>query len=119
MSLNWDTTRCNPPLPKDDDDKNLRTTLIWGAMAVDLGSVTAKNVDEWMFRLKYQEVIGLDYISLYEMSDKPDVLRAGLTRWIGLSTNVPTLPRKKWLAKVTGLMEKRVMETMDLVEVEK
>lgn len=115
MSLDWNTTRCNPPLPKDDDDKNMRTTLIWGAMAVDLGGVTAKNVDEWMFRLKYQEVVGLDYISLGEMDR--DMLRAGLTRWIGLGTNVATLTRKKWLAKVTGLMEKRVMETMDLVEV--
>lgn len=117
MSLDWNTTRCNPPHPKDDDDKNLRTTLIWGAMGVDMGSITAKNVEEWMFRLKFQEVIRLDYLSLGEMSDKPDALRAGLTRWIGLSTNVPSLTRKKWLAKVTGLMEKRVMQTMDLVEV--
>lgn len=119
MSLDWNTEKCKPPLPEGDDDKNLRTTLIWGALAVDLASITAKNVEEWMFRLKYQEVVGLDYLSLGEMSDKPDILRAGLTRWIGLSTNVPTLTRKKWLAKVTGLMEKRVMETMDLVEVEK
>lgn len=117
MSLDWDTNACKPPLPIDDDDKILRTTLIWGALAVDLASITAKNVEEWMFRLKYQEVIGLDYLSLGEMDR--DMLRAGLTRWIGLSTNVPTLTRKKWLAKVTGLMEKRVMETMNLVEVEK
>lgn len=115
MSLDWNTTRCDPPLPKDDDDRDLRTTLIWGAMAVDLGSVTAKNIEEWMFRMKYQEVVGLDYISLGDMDG--DSLRAGLTRWIGLSTNVAPLTRKKWLAKVTGLMERRVMETMDLVEV--
>lgn len=119
MSLDWNTEKCKPPLPEGDDDKNLRTTLIWGSLAVDLGSITDKNVEEWMFRLKFQEAIGLDYLSLGEMSDSPKALRAGLTRWIGLTTNVPTLTRKKWLAKVTGLMEKRVMETMDLVEVEK
>lgn len=118
MSLDWNTTRCNPPLPKDDDDKNMRTTMIWGSMAVDLGSITAKNVEEWMFRLKFQEAIGLDYLSLGDMSDKPDILRAGLTRWIGLSTNVPTMTRKKWVAKVVNLMEKRVTKNLDLVELE-
>jgi len=118
MSLDWDTEKCNPPLPKDDDDKDLRTTLIWGALAVDLGSITAKNVEEWMFRLKFQEAIGLDYLSLGEMSEKPDLLRAGLTRWIGLTTNVQTMTRKKWVTKVVNLMEKRVTQDLNLVELE-
>jgi len=118
MSLDWDTEKCNPPLPKDDDDKDLRTTLIWGALAVDLGSITAKNVEEWMFRLKFQEAIGLDYLSLGEMSNDPDALRAGLTRWIGLTTNVQTMTRKKWVTKVVNLMEKRVTQDLNLVELE-
>ena len=118
MSLDWDTEKCNPPLPEGDDDKNLRTTLIWGSLAVDLGSITAKNVEEWMFRLKFQEAIGLDYLSLGEMSDDPDALRAGLTRWIGLTTNVQTMTRKKWVTKVVNLMEKRVTQDLNLVELE-
>lgn len=106
MSLDWSTNKCDPPLPKDSDDAALRTTLTWGAMAVDLGSITEKNVDEWLFRLYFQEQVGLDYISLGEMTMQD--VREGLLRWKGLSTNVQTLTRKQWLAKVVKNMEERV-----------
>lgn len=106
MSLDWNTERCDPPLPKDDDDKALRTTLIWGSMAVDLGSITENNIDEWMFRLYFQERVGMDYISLGEMTIEE--VRAGLVRWTGLATNVQTRTRKQWLAKELSFLEQRV-----------
>lgn len=106
MSLDWSTQQCDPPLPKNSDDSALRNTLTWGSMAVDLGSITAKNIDEWMFRLYFQETVGLDYISLGQMTMQD--VREGLVRWKGLSTNVQTLTRKQWLAKVMKNMEERV-----------
>lgn len=118
MSLDWNTTRCDPPLPKDDDDRDLRHTLIWGAMAVDLQKITDKNIEEWVFRLKFQEAIGLDYISLGDMSSDLESLRAGLRRWVGLGTNVATLTRPQWLKKVTALVAGRVMRDIQPVEVE-
>lgn len=114
MSLDWNTNRCDPPLPKDSDDAALRTTLVWASMAVDLGDITAKNIDEWMFRLYFQETAGMDYISLGDMTQ--DDVRAGLVRWTGLSTNVQTLTRKKWLAKEMNLLERRVERSIRQAE---
>lgn len=114
MSLDWSTQQCDPPLPKNSDDSALRNTLTWGSMAVDLGSITDKNVDEWLFRLYFQEEIGMDYISLGEMTME-DVL-AGLIRWKGLSTNVQTLTRKQWIAKQMKIMEDRVARKIRRVE---
>jgi hypothetical protein len=113
MSLDWDSTKCSPPLPQTDDEKHDRNTLVWGAMAVDLGRITDSNVEEWVFRLFYQRDAGLDYISLGEL--KPSEVRAMVNRWIGLRTNVLTLTRKQWVKKCADLMERR---TMELVRVE-
>jgi hypothetical protein len=114
MSLDWDSTKCSPPLPQTDDEKHDRNTLVWGALGIDLSSITSKNVEEWVFRLFHQKAIGLDYISIGEM--RPSEVRAMVKRWIGLRTNVPTLTRKQWLAKSSGLMEKRTMEVVAVEE---
>jgi len=105
MSLDWSTTNCAEPLPQTDDEKAIRTALIWATIGLDLGSITADNVDEWLFRLWYQHRCNLDFIWL---GDKPDPkeVEGWVRRWIGLSTNVITLPRKKWLARVQKILVK-------------
>jgi len=40
MSLDWDTTKCDPPHPVDQDDARMREALIWTTVGVDLGSIT-------------------------------------------------------------------------------
>jgi hypothetical protein len=105
MSLDWSTTACAEPLPQNDDDKSIRTALIWAALGLDLGSIAADNVDEWLFRLWYQHRCNLDFIWLGDEPD-PKEVEGWVRRWIGLSTNVITLPRQKWLARVQKILVK-------------
>lgn len=111
MSLDWDSENCNPPLPQTPEEKQDRAMLIWASVACDLGSITEKSVDEWVFRLFYQKKVGLDHMYLAD-DFTPRDCEAVVRRWIGLVTNVTSIPRKKWLAKVTELMESRVKEEL-------
>lgn len=74
-------------------------TLIWMSMAVDLGTITEANLDEWNFR------VGL----LRKCSGRPhmtggvgdfDIQRQDLVNHIGMVTNVTTKKRSQWLARI-------------------
>jgi hypothetical protein len=84
----------------------MRDMLVWSALAVDLGEITKKNVDEWVWRLFYQakttEAMNLG-------TQTPAELRKSVERWVGLSTNILTLTRKQWLTKVTEMLERLVI----------
>ena len=101
MSLNWDSTNCNPAEPVDDNDFNGRECMIWGSIAVDLGEVNEKNVDEWMFRLRFLERIGRGITS----TPMPESI---VRRWVGLKMNVITENRKKWMKKRMDRLERDV-----------
>ena len=105
MSLDWTTNRCDPPLPKDDEDRHARDMLVWSALAIDLGEITKKNVDEWVWRLFYQRKT-TEAIYIPEKTTPAEVRRM-VERWVGLDTNVLTLSRKQWLKKVTEIMANR------------
>jgi hypothetical protein len=106
MSLDWSSDRCDPPQPKDTVERHARELLVWSSVAIDLGEITKKNVDEWVWRLWYQR-------KTTEAIDIPDEMtpaevRKVVERWVGLGTNVTTLTRKQWLKKVTEIMVKRI-----------
>ena len=47
MSLNYDTTKCNPPTPSNDEDKAVRDALVFHAMFIGLSEITTKNYKEF------------------------------------------------------------------------
>jgi len=111
MSLDWDTNKCAEPLPQTDEEKGIRHALIWATMALDLGSITEKNVDEWVFRLIHQKRLGLNYMYIDD-EVKPAEVEGWVRRWIGLYTNVSSKPRKQWLKRCCEILEKRTVEDL-------
>jgi hypothetical protein len=80
-------------------------------MALDLGSITEKNVDEWVFRLIHQKRLGLNYMYIDD-EVKPAEVEGWVRRWIGLYTNVSSKPRKQWLKRCCEILEKRTVEDL-------
>ena len=111
MSLDWSTSDCAEPLPKDEDEKCIRHALIWAAIGLDLGSITEKNVDEWVFRLWHQHRIKLDFMWLGE-DPNPKELEGWVRRWVGLSTNVTTRTRSAWLKRIGEVMERDTLNSI-------
>lgn len=111
MSLDWDTTKCDPPHPVDQDDARMREALIWTTVGVDLGSITEKNVDEWVWRLWHGHKIGLGYFHIRE-GTTPYQLETWVRRWVGLVCNVVSKPRKEWLKRVSEVMSTRTTEDL-------
>jgi hypothetical protein len=116
MSLDWDTTACDEPTPKTDEERDLRTALIWGSMAIGLGSITKANVNEWVWRLWHQRST-IDHIHLGEDAT-PEMVKEWVERWIGLTTNAPTMSRPRWLNRVKDIMAERTDRALRCIETE-
>lgn len=101
MSLNWDSNKCANPTPADENEAGGRECLIWGSIATDMGEITEKNVDEWLFRFKFLESVGKS------ITNQP-MTRSVIERWVGLRMNVVTLTRKKWMKRVMEQIERDV-----------
>lgn len=74
--------------------------LIWATMSVDLGSITEANIEEWFLRMTFVERLFGTFGTNGDGTPwriTPEVLR----RHIGLSTNVTTHTRAKWLKRQT------------------
>ncbi len=100
MSLDWSTNKCKlGELPENDDETTDRERLIWSSIAVDLGTITEANQQEWFVRQAVLDRLGL---AMFPDVPKAEWVRA-ITRWEGLSTNVVNLSRTKWLNKVRKL----------------
>lgn len=107
MALHWDSTKCVPPEPVDDNDHNGRELMIWGSVFTDMGEITEKNVDEWVFRIRFLEEIGAS------VSKEPIPNLEGLVRrWIGLKMNVFTETRRKWMNKRMKRVEQDVIRNI-------
>ena len=104
MALRWDSTTCVPPEPVDDNDHNGRELMIWGSVFTDMGEITEKNVDEWVFRIRFLEEIKRS-VSKEPIPDLEGLVR----RWIGLKMNVLTETRRKWLSKLVKRIEEVVI----------
>lgn len=111
MSLDWDCEQCANPIPADKEEAGIRTALIWACMGLDLGSITEKNVDEWVFRLFHAKRLGL---GMFHLDDEvtPAEAEGWVRRWIGMVTNAKTQPRKAWLKRCCEILEKRTVEEL-------
>ena len=73
--------------------------LIWLTMAIDLGGITPKNVDEFIVRLR-----------MYEMVAGPTNISAEAVRaHVGLSTNVSDTTDAQFAKKLSKLMRERAV----------
>ena len=102
MAISWDTSACSVPLPLNDDEASQRDTLIFLAVRLEAGDLTADTLREWMVRvLLLQRLTGMGppFDSDEEL---PNVLR----RWCGLTTNAGVVPRAEWInSNVNGITE--------------
>jgi hypothetical protein len=107
MSLNWnlskiantETTCWRKDSSGEEVMRGITHTLIFATMAVDLGEISAKNVDEWLVRL---QCIG----RVYADEGWSSITRQNLTDHIGLNTNVSNKTRKQFLAKMGKALER-------------
>ena len=95
----WNLITTNPHTRGTANEKwhTITDMLIWMTMAVDLGEITEDNLDEWEFRYGLlQGVNGPDFgikgVDFY-------LTREDLENHIGLSTNVGTISRTRWLTE--------------------
>jgi len=109
MSLNWNLSKiadyrtvCLREVePGVDELRGTTHNLIWLTMAVGMGTITPKNIDEWQFRLAV----------LNRLDEQPEMSEA-LTREVleahmGLETNVfPAQTRTKWLSGIAKQIER-------------
>lgn len=99
MSLDFETSKCNPPLPKDANDNSLREVLIFGSITTGIPDITEKNYKEVFARLHLAEkVYGAYRVRSAKKGPQPVYLKLSeVKRWIGLHTNVSTMTRAQFL----------------------
>jgi hypothetical protein len=124
MSLDFDFTKCVKPTDRfwvpdtspgaGKDRKVLRGVthvIVWQTMLVDLGSITEKNIDEWMFRTRLASRFTGD-LPINEFRGKNhlhrNITREELMDHIGLRTNVVSKSRAIWLKRMLQLAIREV-----------
>ncbi len=102
MAISWDTSACSVPLPLSDDEASQRDTLIFLAVRLEPGDLTADTLREWMVRvLLLQRLTGMGP-PFGSDEELPNVLR----RWCGLTTNAGVVPRAEWInSHIDGMTE--------------
>lgn len=120
MSLDWDvskidnyqevTTKIVDGKKKWADETN---TLVWGTICgVGLHSITEKNVEEWIFRVRFLKELGYHWMEQFDEDHNvigywPD--DEDIRRHIGLSTNaVPAKTRNQFYKDTARRIEERV-----------
>jgi hypothetical protein len=135
MSLNSDLTAiknmdklCYVPDPETPENERteekgwkmnpITEALIWITMAVDMGEITEKNVDEFYWRLRFQEKFR-NYKILIAKSIKDKNAGRGfnptykqIRAHIGLKTNAATATRAKFMVRMIRAMEQEMDETL-------
>jgi hypothetical protein len=81
--------------------------ITWWSLSVDLNGVTEKNVDEWLFRIKYARKVGWftrEQGLIQEWTEEGwltrPITRKDMESVVGLKCNVATTSRSKWLRRV-------------------
>ena len=85
--------------------------LIWGTIVVDIGSITDANIGEWLFRMRLGDRMmgGAGYFTMkYEGEERFPIVAEHLRKFVGLTTNVSTTTRAKWLKKAVRQASERV-----------
>lgn len=110
MSLNYDLknvadfkTKCFYKGRTDGRLQPVTQALVFATMAVDLGAITEKNVNEWRWRLEFLRSIGHgDWV--YENDKSRSFTSDEVRAHIGLRTNVCDTKRpafmKRWMREL-------------------
>jgi hypothetical protein len=118
MSLNWSTekvkyfkdhpdelwTKVNEGKPGEHEDVNVETkSLIFGSMALGIGSITYKSAPDYYARWKFFEKY--DNFHLYSVWNGEEVVYTYLTpqvviKHFGLGTNVSTESESVWAKRI-------------------
>lgn len=94
MAISWDTSGCSVPLPLDQAEAQQRDTLIFLAVRLEAGDLTAETMREWMVRvLMLRRLTGMG-----PPFGTDEELHSVLQRWCGLTTNAGEVPREQWVA---------------------
>lgn len=102
MSLNFklDKIKNYETVTRKGDELNpVTNALIWSTMSVGLGSITEKNLQEWLVRLAFSDKL-FGTMLKKDGEDRP-FTRDELVAHIGLSCNVCDESRVKWTKRMT------------------
>ena len=104
MSLNWNIQDCT--FDRDSDkEQAICERLIWETMAVDLGSIEEKNLDEWVFRCAVLQTMR------GRLNDNfGPVTKDFLRPYIGLVTNVADTSRAKFMNKCKDMLKRDALD---------
>lgn len=104
MALHWNVTKCaDAEALTKKPEWGITEALIWMTMAVDLGDITEKNLDEWMVRLRVVEKTTGPILRDGNGKDLK-VTREMVERRIGLKTNVINKTRAFWAKKTARML---------------
>jgi hypothetical protein len=93
--------------------------LIWMTMLVDLGGITEKNFEEWLWRLEFYHRIEEDFQGDYDVLVEDDVGKRWVSkpftaedirRHIGLRTNVLDTTRAAFVKKLVDKLKRDVYQ---------
>jgi len=99
MSLSFDTRKCNPSLPADQNEQVVRDTIVMASMFHGFSEITVGNAPKIYARIHLLEmsrgafmhkVVDSKLIDLY-------ITPADIARWIGMTTNVSPISDAKFL----------------------
>lgn len=124
MSLDWSIervqdfeSRCWRPSPMAEDKSKNRVVLevdtealVWAAMMIDVGSIRRTNIDEWHFRIEYLKRLEIEWHSIWDGKKSIPTYPTydQIADHIGLSTNVSTVARQKWIKRIARGLEREV-----------
>jgi hypothetical protein len=109
MSLNFNYSKCSntDELHNNPFDENtinpVTEAVIFNMMSIDMGVITAENVEEVWFRTVLHslttDACAIVYRNPGEEPVRVYLTRDDIVRHIGLTTNVTTKTRRQWLAR--------------------
>lgn len=114
MSLDWNISKienldevCFIPAPEGEEGQRLNPVteaLIWSTLAIDIGRLTEKNVDEFAYRLFFYERLMDPF--LFNQNTPRYITYEEVKNHVGLVTNVMDLSRAKWMKHMTSAIER-------------
>jgi hypothetical protein len=101
MALHWSIARVKNwnEIAANDKQRGITDAIVWASLVYDLGAVTEKNIDEWLFRQEFARRVD-DFYPLYRGAERCLLTRSEIDRRIGLTTNVTTTSRAAFQRKL-------------------
>lgn len=116
MSLSYDTTKCNPPTPTDDNDAAVREGLIWATMFVGINDITEASAGEFYARIHALEKMGGAILNASVdgggFEPRP-ITRDDVKRWTGLKTNASLKTRAQFMKTLGTYLDDFAKGTRD------